>query len=761
MNSLKRIGLILILSTALLASPALVFAGAQDGIIAQEEPPAPGPGDSPLPFEIDDDPANQVTFRSLGLDHDNVLTSPFDEYILDFSLPAEWSLQSQAVLQLDISTVVSSVVLAQGFATDVSGMIAGAVIVRLNGVALETNILLGNHDHSLFYYAVPDEALVLDPLIGMHELSIQWDATSSCDSNLAATLIVHPSSLLILPHQTSPLALDLALFPDPLFRENSPSQGEVVVVVPDAASAEELQAAMAVSAGLGKLSGGELDVSLLPAGELSGQAQESGHLVFVGVDDSFALLDQVNLPVFTTSTGSDGLIRIALSPWNEARVVLSLSGGDGGAVLKAARALSSGELVTVNSGRTAAIVSDVGMADLEAGFAEDMTFGALSGEELNFQKFGTNKKYIPFTIPPGLSIGAEAYLDLYYNHSQLIDYLRSGIVLRINNVPVGSARLGDTTANYSQVRLLIPNTALKAGMNLLEIQVDLVPRNICTDVRHESLWVTVFPESLLHLPVTELGFVEAGALGDYPLPFAGNEELSDTLLVVPGDSPAAWGAAARLAFNLGSLTGGRVSSPQLVFSASFSLADAAGRNVIVIGQPGEMPFLDELNSIMPVSIGADGELMPEGGAMVEYDISTDASVGYLVLVQSPLEQEKAVLALLGSTDEGVHWAVDVIVNEGARSKMEKGNFALVQGRRVIVEDFRQLVAEVEVFVPVIPGEEVEPGEEEGELTEEGVVPGAVEYAPEPWVMPALVGAVLVSLIILGFQLYQFIQKRKY
>jgi hypothetical protein len=70
-------------------------------------------------------------------------------------------------------------------------------------------------------------------------------------------------------------------------------------------------------------------------------------------------------------------------------------------------------------------------------------------EELTFSEFGAHHPQVNFEIPAGISVALTPTWNWFLNHSQLIDYLRSGIVVRVNDVAVGSVRLSDTTAGVS------------------------------------------------------------------------------------------------------------------------------------------------------------------------------------------------------------------------------------------------------------------------------------------------------------------------
>jgi cellulose synthase operon protein B len=705
--------------------------------------------DQPVLPVLDEDPANQVSFSNLGLSNPRLLYSPYDDFTVFFTLPADWRLDPGAAIQLDLSTVVSSVVLAQGEST-VDNITAGTLSVVLNGQEIHAEVLQGTTTHRVVAL-IPEGALQGDPISGQQELVLRWDAVTSCDYNLSTSIMIHPSSKLILPHESVPLTVDLTRFPYPFYRPNALDPAQVIVVVPDEPSLVELQAAMIISAGLGRLSHKQLYLNLLPAGYLNEELLETNHLILVGTHASLPLQADLSLPEVGEHTDEDGVIQAVISPWNAARLVVAASGGSDAAILKAARAISSADLVTATGEDSAAVITGVEITPPASTFTEDLSLGALAEEDLIFNQFGTQFRSIGFYIPPEKAIGAEAYLDLTYNHSELIDYLSSGIVVRLNGAPLGSIRLGDATANFSQVRFIVPPSLLRPGENILEIQVDLLPRSVCTDVRQKNVWVMIFPESTLHLPVSKQRIGLLRTLGDYPLPFSGQSDLGNTVIVVPAGAPAAWNVGANLAFDLGTATAGSISNPEVQFAGDVAAETFADeKNVILIGRPAQLPVLASLNEVLPAVFEADGALLPQNQAQVTFQMPVDGSVGYLEMAQIGETQGNALLAILGSSDEGLHWAAVALFSHS--EKLNEGNFAIVQDQKINIMDLRPQTA-AEAGKPAAGSESGETGQT---VSEEPLSSGqaATQYQREPWILPVTIVSILIILLIVIYKIFQ-------
>jgi len=478
------------------------------------------------------------------------------------------------------------------------------------------------------------------------------------------------------------------------------------------------------------------------AGDLNASIYAESHIILVGMQESFSLLQDLTLAQAVST--DDGILQMFNSPWNSERALLWVGGGSEAAVLKAAAALGSGIILT-SQDPAVAFVSQMPESPALI-FDQDQTFADLGQSELTFKDIGSSQAQVEFYIPSGTSIGADAYLDLVLNHSQLMDYSRSGIVVRLNHVPVGSVRLSDTTASLNSVRLIVPASALRTGTNLLEVQVDLIARNICTDPRQGSLWVTIFPDSLLHLPVSLQPIVSAASpsLAGFPAPFT-SRDLDQTTFVLSPSDPAGWTAAARLAFQMGVESSGSLRMPAVLRADASSAPVFADSSLIAVGLIPQMSFLPSLSTSLPAPLDASGALSDATHAAIGFEITPGTSMGYLELAASAVSTDTAFLAVLGSDAQGLNGAVNALLSAAMRRKMEGSNFALVQGSTVSAH---RLSFESQVEQPVIPGTTAVPQGTGTPATAEGQ--GVLPPRQDRWALPAMAlsGILIILLVVL-------------
>ena len=202
---------------------------------------------------------------------------------------------------------------------------------------------------------------------------------------------------------------------------------------------------------------------------------------------------------------------------------------------------------------------------------------------------GTNTAVYTFTMPPGRTVTPEAYFELAYGNSSLLDYNRSALVVLLNNRPIGSVRMNDTTAAnpVNKIRFVLPASAIQPGRNVLLVQATRVPTDDCTPPGTQDLWINLWPESTLHLPldVNTVSTASHQDLTSYPLPFIYDPLLSNTAFVLPHDDLDAWRGAMRIAADLGFQANGPLNELTVFYGDLVPEKERANFNFIVIGRP--------------------------------------------------------------------------------------------------------------------------------------------------------------------------------
>ncbi len=324
-----------------------------------------------------------------------------------------------------------------------------------------------------------------------------------------SVIVSSTSQFALLYDEVAPIT-DLTLLPRPLYQRNAVFPVPTYLVIPDAPSTQEMQAALTVAAAFGRMTSGNQSLTMLPLGRLSDEIRNSSNLILLGKTPFFSTLPApwtAATLVPAAMLPDDGRLQLAVSPWNGARAVLIISGDSDMGVVKAAQALSNNNIQT--SGRSdLAVVAEVGAAsqspDQQAVLSfpvKTHTFADLGYGIITLTGAGSMDSFFKFVIPPGMVADNDSYLDLTFDNSPAADLTASDLSVYINGKAIGGAVLSPQTTSVTTQRLRIPLTVLLPGANQLRIQATLVPLTLCSSPGNTNLWLTILPESVLSLPL--------------------------------------------------------------------------------------------------------------------------------------------------------------------------------------------------------------------------------------------------------------------
>lgn len=693
-------------------------------------------------IEIDDD---IITFTELEIT-DEVLRGPYDSMRVQFSVPPTWALNEQAAIRLHIGELIRQTFVS----TAQAGIASGATLeVSFNDVVLDT-ILLDTTSEQIVTIPITAEAIAEADEQGRHTLLLFMDASVDCNFDNQTTLVIESSTELVLSHDNTPPSTDLRLLPWPLYQRDSILINSVVVVVPDNPTEDELQAAFIVGAAMGRLTTGDLVQTVVQASELTPLLRDNENLIMVGQAASLGLLDGLDLPADRQGDSfdvaglrpDDGVLQMAVSPWNEEKVLVVVGGETDAAVIKAAQALSSDQ-VRVGLRPDLAVVENVQLAAFIPPADEDRTLAELGYEAKTLRGYGTLTTDYQFYVPPGSAVDIDAYFNLEYKHSAIVDYARSGLSVELNGQPIGSARFDDETAQGGNVQMELPTYAIVPGNNRLVVRASLIPQDACSELALENLSTTISPESLLNLPLRQAQTVASSIedLSEYPQPFINSPTLGQMAFVVPTSDSDAWNAAVQIAADLGKRTNGPIIELEAIYANNVTEETTTGRDLMIVGRPVTLPIIYELADSLPAPFEVGSNLAVERNSQVIYIFPEGTSIGYVQLLPVPWSPSQTIVAVLGSTKEGLDWST-IAMNDGTLRSQLSGDFAAVSDTQIVSTDTRLLSGVgggiLATAVPGI-GTDLEPS---------ALDPSASVGGQPFWVLPVLaISTILVVLIV--------------
>jgi len=698
------------------------------------------------------------------------LTGPYDSTSVTFGLPANWRLTSGANLTLDMAVSFNAMALPGADASAVA-IQGGTLTVRFNSVSIGV-LPLDKNGNVTFSLEIPDEALVSQRPDGRMEVSFILDSGISCYVNQQMTIFIRTSSGFSLPHEEVSPDTSLANFPHPIYQA-SVFPESALVVIPDKPSAAELQAALTVAAGLGNLTGAGLAMDLTSAGKLTGQQQADNHLILVGKAASLSTLKDLTLPLpaaggqfkFDNGSADNGVVQMVASPWSPARAVMVVSGNSDAGVVKAAQAVSTG-LLRSNASPNFAVVEQVQPDPVKMSVPVDQTLADVSfadsgvatipGKALKTLRFaGDGSASYRFYMPSGQTVSPSAYFDLVYGHSALLNYSRSGLVVLINGQPIGSVRMSDATAANANnhVQFNIPASVILPGYNRIEVRANLIPNDACTNPQLDGLWVTIWPDSNLHMPVTpaQVSTLSNVDLSAYPAPFSFQPTLGTTAFVLPHDDLEAWRSALKVATFLGNRTKGALFTLAAFYGDEMQDADRAKYSMIVMGRASQLPVVADMNPNLPAPFDKASDVAIESNMQVTFNIPATTPAGYVELFTSPWNPDNLILAALGNSPQGAAWAASALVDAPLRSRLA-GNFAVINGTQVLTTDTRlSPYAQVQDTIAAVDAP---------------ASASKIDLTPPPanqpaWILPAIYAAsALILIVLLAAMIGAWMRSRK-
>jgi len=618
------------------------------------------------------------------------LKGPYDTFTVTFGLPADWKLTAGSQLDLHLLSALNAATPPEGPA-----LYGGTVTVKFNRdtVAILPLYTIGDFDFSI---PIPAYDMISPRPDGRMELRFELDSGATCTFNQNMDVVISASSQLSISHEDRLPDTDLINFPSPIF-QGSIYPDNALIVVPDQPTAMEIQSATTVAAGLANLTSGNLNLELVTLGKLTAEQETQNHILFVGKAASLPEIAKLALPLpsqngkFSLRDDPDsGVIQMVNSPWNPKNVVLVVGGNTDAGTVKAAQAVSTG---IIHSGAfpNLAIVESVQDMDPSNSPIADQTLADLGYQQELLEGRGVDTTTFNIYIPPGTVLSSDAYFELNYGHSALLNYDTSGLVALFNGQPIGSVRFTDETSQHAinQTRITIPPSITLPGNNVLEIRSSLEPANNCTDPSLRGLWAVIWPESRLNMPFRAVqdNTLSILDLRMYPAPIIFDTTLGNTAFVIQKDAPGTWNNLIPIASYLGNQSNGSIYTPRVIFDDEISKDELAKYDLIVVGLPSKLSIMKELNDSLPIPFDLETNATRYTYSQVTYLIPSDAAFGYVELLQSPWNADNFVITALGNTPEGVISATTALFDAKLRGQLA-GNFAAINGAKVQTADTR-------------------------------------------------------------------------
>jgi len=685
---------------------------------------------------------NVFTFGELGYS-ERIMLSPYDSATMLFGLPPTWQLIDGGKIFLRYNF---------SFNGANQSLLGGTLLIYFNNVLVDT-IYLNQVGEFTKEIDIPLSALASSSPDGRHYIGLFFDASINCsEQDINSNLIISASSEVVFAYTNNPPQIDLSKFPAPLYLPSSLVKIPTSIVIPDQPSAVELQSALAVSAGLGSLTSDDFELSMVSIGNLSNESRIANNLIFVGLPASLPILQNTLLPVPPTGSSipingidvNDGIIQMALSPWNPTRVIIYVGGNSEQGLLKAAAIIGSESIFT--SGRPdIVLVSDVNTDTTTASIPDSRTLSDLGYQNTTYGDDGGQYGAYSFYVSAEQSSSTGAYIDLVTSRSNLLDFNQSGMSLVLNGEVVSTLSFDPESEQVTTTRINILPNILRRGNNTLEVLTSLRPKDGCYARDFDNNWITISESSNIFTPsdTQKISLSKNISLNNFPFFLLSSNNLSELAFILPKNDSSSWEQASKIAYLLGSNTNLVIPDLSTYYADEVPEEILSNKDLIIIGRATSLPIMNEINNSLPAPFenGSDEAIQP--AMLVNYRLLPGVSVGYLQLIPSPWNGDRALLTVLGNTNEGIPMAGESLVNPDLSSKLQ-GNFAIIYNDQIVSTDTRlgpsreSIVGELPIAVTVTPVQN------EAVSTPSNTTPPTEIQSRAGWILPMLVIILLLA-----------------
>lgn len=506
------------------------------------------------------------------------------------------------------------------------------------------------------------------------------------DANTGQWLRILNTSVVGLTHAINPLPPVLSDLPGAIVNPVLYEQTPVLFVLPEQANGAALTTAGQVAARLYKQSNITFTpIQVTTAFALTEEQKASSNLVIIGTPEQQPILQEFTLPAaleagaFKTldqlaAPPGHGVVQIVPSPWNVARKVLIVSGGNDAGLKLAGQAFADSATFKAMSDRFYFVrgLEPKSTETVPPWTSEVTTLSQLGFFDRTFNGVQTVDSYYNIRRPPGWLFQTGSSLTLKIGFTPMA--LGSNIIVSLDDVYVGTIDTSDR-ADQTEVTLQLPvedlNNAVleRGGINMvLKLTVsNLLPIEQCQDYDARTASTEVSAESYF---TVQHDLIPLPDLKAFPYPFISDEPRTPTLIIVPNEPTVDEMAKA---INIAGMLGDYAYTDftlQIALATEVSPDTDGNANLIVLGLSDRQPLIYQ--------VIADSSAV---GSNI-YQSADSTQDGVLQEGVSAWNADRTVLNVFSKTQAGLDSAVTALLGE-LPFVSESGSIALAPAGQAV------------------------------------------------------------------------------
>lgn len=641
-----------------------------------------------------------IRFGQMGIDT-FTMNGPYDSRSLSITAPPTWAMSGSAILVLNLTIIdTSSESSSRLTPTPSDQNLVPYISVSWNGEKVST-VSLPSLGEQKVVIEIPQKALRVNDFTNKSSLTLNFVSAKDCSLDSKTTLEVSADSSVEFSYDMRPYFMDLERNISQLNDRSSFVPIPSYFVIPDSLEIEDAKNILKFVSAFGAKNNATLNYTIKTYSEITDEMKAQGNFLFVGKTADYPVLSEVafDVPVengsfqkVDGSTPEDGVLQVAVSPWNPWRAVIFIGGDTQTAVDKAIGGYVSDEIryLQLNS---SAIVQDYTVSAVADTISKiETSFKDLGiTDSINLVGTGTNTRSVYFSLPVGYSADAGSYVsfDITYPETYQVD--ASELRIYLNGERMSALTL-DKANNYLEKHVILPSTAFRSGRNVLEIRSNLVQPDLCQTTVQSSPWVTISNESFLHIGLrkeAEETVTAMQSLSDFPEGLLTKDDSSNILWIFSYKDMEAYKTVMNLAAEIGMANYSGIFNIQAAFAES-DLSAWTDVDWVVVGATEKIkPVLELANQYLPVQFNEDYSAALESEVLPSYILQNMDSFGYIELGLNPYNTTRSLLLLTGTDTEGMNSA-SYVFNRANRGRLN-GTYASVADNQLLSHNSNILV----------------------------------------------------------------------
>ncbi|BDR86059.1 cellulose biosynthesis cyclic di-GMP-binding regulatory protein BcsB [Clostridium tetani] len=381
------------------------------------------------------------------------------------------------------------------------------------------------------------------------------------------------------------------------------------------------------------------------------------------------------------SVKDSSIVKLTNSPYNKDRKIVIITSENKELISRGGNLLSNKEVLSQVKNSSIVLKEDVSLKnnkkEKEKISFKDLGYGntTLSGA------FNQETSYtIPIQRDKYIKEGASLVLNVRY--SKNIDFDKALLTVYINDIPIGSKKLSEKTADNDIFQISIPKEVRNSNFYEVKIGFDLRLKDTYCNVREENTpWVYISNDSYLRLPndrEKEIIFEK------YPFPFIENKNNNLTFVISDKSSSRELTWLGNIMIYMGAFIEDNNTEISIVRASELSQNDK-NKNLIILGSPSKNTLIKELNNHMHIKYNksySGFESNDKIDILEEYGNRTAS----IQLINSPYNSKSNLMIITAVNEKDINLAEKYLKDINLIGRL-KGNAILIDKDGEIKYDY--------------------------------------------------------------------------